>query len=229
MNIFKRLLKIGQAEIHALVEKMEDPIALTEQGIRDMKQDLAESTESYAKVRALIIRSENRVVDKTNEADSYEEKAKKILGIAQAGEIDKNKAEQLVIEALQIKKDLLSEIANLKHEISNHKISAEEINNSLSVLKFNIAKWEKELSTLRAKQKVSATNKTANQQMAQIEANSTIQMLERMKAKAEEDQALAKAYNELAEQQINEKIDHSLERDKTIMAELETLKKKIGL
>lgn len=229
MNIFKRLLKIGQAEIHTLVEKMEDPIALTEQGIRDMKQDLAESTESYAKVRALIIRSENKIVDKTKEADRYEEKAKKILEIAQAGEIDKNKAEQLVIEALQIKKDLLSEIADLEHEISIHKISSEEINNSLSVLKFNISKWEKELSTLRAKQKVSSANKTANQQMAQIEANSTIQMLERMKAKAEEEQALAKAYHELAEQQINEKIDHSLERDKTIMAELEELKKRIGL
>ncbi|VTP96309.1 PspA/IM30 family protein [Sphingobacterium daejeonense] len=34
MNIFKRLLKIGQAEIHALVEKMEDPISLTEQGLK---------------------------------------------------------------------------------------------------------------------------------------------------------------------------------------------------
>ena len=34
MNIFKRIFRIGQAEIHAVVDKMEDPIKMTEQGIR---------------------------------------------------------------------------------------------------------------------------------------------------------------------------------------------------
>jgi len=38
MNIFKRLFKIGQAEAHSAVDKLEDPIKLTEQGIRDLKK-----------------------------------------------------------------------------------------------------------------------------------------------------------------------------------------------
>ena len=40
MNFFKRLFKIGQAEAHSALDKLEDPIKLTEQGIRDLKQDL---------------------------------------------------------------------------------------------------------------------------------------------------------------------------------------------
>ena len=35
MNIFKRLLTIGKAEIHSVIDSFEDPINLTEQGIRE--------------------------------------------------------------------------------------------------------------------------------------------------------------------------------------------------
>ena len=48
MNIFTRLFRIGQAEIHAAVDKMEDPIKMTEQGLRELRDDLTEATEAYA-------------------------------------------------------------------------------------------------------------------------------------------------------------------------------------
>ena len=40
MSIFQRIFKVGQSEAHAIVNRLEDPIKLTEQGIRDLKQDL---------------------------------------------------------------------------------------------------------------------------------------------------------------------------------------------
>ena len=44
MNIFKRLFRISQAEIHAAVDKMEDPVKMTEQGLGDLRQDLTQET-----------------------------------------------------------------------------------------------------------------------------------------------------------------------------------------
>ncbi|MEE2627864.1 MAG: PspA/IM30 family protein, partial [Candidatus Latescibacterota bacterium] len=55
-GIFERLFKTGQAEAHALVDKMEDPIKLSEQAIRDLKKDLHESTKALAEVKAIAIR-----------------------------------------------------------------------------------------------------------------------------------------------------------------------------
>ncbi len=52
MNIFKRLFKIGQSEANAAIDNMEDPIKLTEQGIRDLKDDLSKNLESLAQVKA---------------------------------------------------------------------------------------------------------------------------------------------------------------------------------
>jgi len=51
MSIFSRLFKIGQAEAHSVVDKFEDPIKLTEQGIRDLKKDLMGAMTSLAEVK----------------------------------------------------------------------------------------------------------------------------------------------------------------------------------
>ncbi len=85
MNIFKRIFRIGQAEIHSVVEKMEDPIKMTEQGIREMRDDLNQSLEAYAKVKAMAIRSQNSVDKKKEEAADYERKA--ILLLEKLGEV----------------------------------------------------------------------------------------------------------------------------------------------
>ena len=43
MNVFRRLFKIGEAEAHSAIDKLEDPTKLTEQGNRDHKADLDKS------------------------------------------------------------------------------------------------------------------------------------------------------------------------------------------
>ena len=38
-GLFTRILRLGKAEAHSAVDKFEDPIKMTEQGIRDLKKD----------------------------------------------------------------------------------------------------------------------------------------------------------------------------------------------
>jgi hypothetical protein len=56
MGIFSRLFKVGQAEAHAIVDKLEDPIKITEQGIRDLKMDLQNAMTGLAEVKGVSIR-----------------------------------------------------------------------------------------------------------------------------------------------------------------------------
>ncbi len=229
MNIFKRIFRIGQAEIHAVVDKMEDPIKMTEQGIREMKEDLEQSLEAYAKVKALAIRTQNNGEKKKEEANAFEDKAILLLKKAQNGELTADKAEGLAKEALLLKKQLLIEAAELKKQAAIHQSSAEELHKNVDILKFNITKWENELSTLKARVKVSSAAKMVNRQLANIDSNSTISMLERMKEKVEEDEALAKAYGEIAagnKSKIDE-INETIGGSDAVNNELEELKKKL--
>ena len=72
MSVFSRIFKIGQAEAHNIVDKLEDPIKLTEQGIRDLKKDLDESLKALAEVKAMSIRAKKESADAKNRAKSYE-------------------------------------------------------------------------------------------------------------------------------------------------------------
>jgi phage shock protein A len=229
MNIFKRIFRIGQAEIHAVVEKMEDPIKMTEQGIREMKDDLEQALEAYAKVKALAIRTKSNFEKKQEESNVFEGKAILLLKKAQNGELPIDKAENLAKEALVLKNQFIAEATELEKQSIIHLQSADELHKNVDILKFNISKWESELATLKARVKVSNAAKMVNKQLANIDSNSTISMLERMKVKVEEDEALAKAYGEIAHanKSIIDEINETISNKDSVNDELQALKLKL--
>jgi len=232
MNIFKRIFRIGQAEIHAAVDKMEDPIKMTEQGLRELRDDLAEATEAYAKVKALAIRTENDQLQRQQESRSYAEKAILIMQKAQSGQVDLIKAEDLAREALSLHKKYYIESEELGQQATALQQSSREMLRNTEILKENMEKWEKELRTLRARAKVSKATEQVNKQMAQVDSNGIIAMLERMKSKVEDQEALAKAYGEIARDRNSKKDElNSLVKDDTLSIEkdLQAIKEKLGI
>lgn len=233
MNIFKRLFRIGQAEIHATVDKMEDPIRMTEQGIREMRDDLEKAMEGLAQINALAIRTKNEKNKKTAEAEEYSKKAVLLLTKAQKGDLEMEQAERLAKEALALKEGLTTEVKTLEEQQAVHEKSAAELQKNVDTLKFNINKWENELKTLKARVRVSKATKEVNKQMARIDSNSTISMLERMKEKVEEEEALAEAYGNIASQgtSLDDEINKAIGSDskEKVDQELEEIKKKLGI
>jgi len=232
MNIFKRLLRIGQAEIHAAVEKMEDPVKMTEQGLRELRKDLADATEAYAKVKALAIRTENEQLHCQKESLNYAEKAILIMQKAQVGQVDMNKAEALAREALSLRRKFWTESEELGNQVLSLQQSSREMLRNTEILKENMEKWEKELRTLKARATVSKATEQVNKQLAQLDTNGTIAMLERMKNKVEDQEALAKAYGEIAGAKSNLKDElNDLVKDDSFSIEkdLQAIKEKLGI
>ena len=74
-GIFNRLFKAGEAEAHSLVDKLEDPIKMSEQAVRDLRKDLQESLKSLAEVKSLALRMTSDADDAKRLAGDYERKA----------------------------------------------------------------------------------------------------------------------------------------------------------
>lgn len=232
VNFFKRLFKIGEAEANAVIDKMEDPIKLTEQGIRDMKGDLDKSLESLAQVKALAIRSNNDAEEFSAKAEDYEQKAMLILQKGQKNEIDSLEADRLAKEAL-IKKEAANKQADQsKTDAEKFDGSVAKLEKNVQEIKQNISKWENELKTLKARVKVSKATKNLNKQMAEIDSSSTVSMLERMKEKVQQEEALAEAYGDIAnasksiDEEINKAADAS---EANADADLAKLKEQLGM
>ncbi|MGY6648181.1 PspA/IM30 family protein [Wenyingzhuangia sp. IMCC45574] len=232
MNIFKRLFNVGKAEAHSAIDKMEDPIKMTEQGIRDMKGDLTKALEGLAQVKAMLIRSQNDKAQYETKAKDYQNKAMLILQKVQKGELPTEDGDRLAKEAL-IKKDENQEHVNrAKVEIDKFTDSVAQLERNVNSLKSNISKWENELKTLKARVKVSNATKNLNKQMAAIDSSSTVNMLEKMKEKVAQEEALADAYGDIANESksVDDEIDKVLDNTNVSADnDLEALKKQMGM
>ena len=232
MNIFRRLFNVSKAEAHSAIDKMENPIKMTEQSIRDMKKDLTQALEGLAQVKAMLIRSRNDKTQFENKAKDYQNKAMLILQKTQKGNLSAEDGDRLAKEAL-IKKEENTEHANRSSiEVEKFSKSVSQLETSVNSLKKNISKWENELKTLKARVKVSNATKNLNKQMAAIDSSSTLNMLEKMKEKVAQEEALADAYGDISNESksIDDELDKALDNTSTSADnDLEALKKQMGL
>ncbi len=232
MSIFRRLFKIGQSEAHNLVDKLEDPIKLTEQGIRDLKKDLDASLKALAEVKALRIRSNADLSKAKFQQEDFEKKAMTLLNNAKEGKMDAAEADRLATEALKRVQQAKENGARAEAEVKKFDESIAQLDGNINKVKSNISKYENELKTLKARMKVSNATKKINKQLSQVDSTGTIAMLEKMKDKVTEEEALAEAYGDIAEQSksVDEEIDAALDNvDAGATDALAELKKKMGM
>ncbi|MFI8378000.1 PspA/IM30 family protein [Leeuwenhoekiella sp. NPDC079379] len=231
MNIFRRLFKIGEAEANSAIDNMEDPIKLTEQGIRDMKQDLDKSLEALAQVKALAIRAKNDQDEYQNKAEDYQSKAIIILKKAHNEQMDSAEADRLAKEALLKKEEAQKQVEQAKVESEKFDGNVAQLQKNIQNIKANISKWENELKTLKARVKVSNATKSLNKQMAELDSTGTVSMLERMKEKVAQEEALAEAYGDIAssKKSIDDELDKAADlTTEKAEDELEKLKSQLG-
>ena len=233
MSLFKRLFRVSQAEAHAIVDKFEDPIKMTEQGIRDLKKDLQASMTSLAEVKAIAVRTRREADNHKKLTVDYERKAMMLLQKMQSGEMDQADAERLATQALNKKEQSAADAIRLAQEAERHEQMAGQLQANVNKIKSGVNTYENDLVTLKARAKTAAATKKINQQLARVDSSGTIAMLEKMKSKVEEDEALALAYGEMADldKSVDDEIDEALKSGNTVTASVHLLelKKKMGI
>ncbi len=231
MGLFKRIFKIGEAEANALVDKLEDPIKLTDQAIRDLKEDLVQSIKALAEVKAMAIRAKNEVAKHQGKAKDYENKAIALLKRAQNGDMDVAEADRLATASLAKKDEHIRSLSVASENQKKFDANVSKLEASVKKLKMNISKWENEARTLKARAKVAAATKNVNKQLSGIDSSSTVAMLERMKEKVDKEESISESYAEIAESNVSveDEINSALEESGSSSDALEALKNKLAL
>ncbi len=232
-SIFGRMFKVGQAHAHSAMDKFEDPIKMTEQGIRDLKKDLQETMKSLAEVKGVAIRLKKESEDNKRLAADYERKAMMLLQKMQSGGLDQAQAERLAAEALSRKEECSQKAVSLIQNWERQDKMATQLQANVNKLKSTVSSYENELITLRARAKTAAATRKINEQMARVDSSGTIAMLEKMKSKVEEDESLAQSYGELAstEESVDDEINAVLASGQIVPSsdKLAALKAKMGI
>ena len=209
MSLFKRLFTYSKSEAHAALDKLEDPTKMAEQGIRDLRKDLGDSLQGLAQVKAQAIRAKRELQQQKEVATDYEQKAVLLLGRAQTGDLDPAEADRLASEALQRREQAVQRASEIGREVERFDAMTAKLETGIQSLKSQIGKWENELHTLKARAQVGRATRKINEQLARVDSGGTIAMLERMRDRTQEEEALAEAYGDIA--QVGSNIDQDIE------------------
>ncbi len=232
MGIFQRIFSVGKAEAHAAIDHLEDPIKMTEQGIRDLKKDLNSAMTSLAEVKGLAIRLKKEKEDNKKAAADYDRKAMLLLQKAEKGEIDSAEADRLATESLKRKEESENRAVSLTKDWQQQETTAANLHGQVEKLKSTIASYDNDLVTLRARARTAAATKKINRQLARVDSSGTLAMLEKMKDRVAKDESLSQAYGEIAssERSVEEEIDSALAgTDNKGADKLAELKAKMGV
>lgn len=232
-SVLSRIFKIGQAEAHSVIDNLEDPIIMTEQGIRDLKESLQKAMVSLAEVKGIAIRTRRDADDKRTASSDYEKKAMTLLQQMQGGGLDKEKAERLAMEALSKKESAIKEAARLSQEAERHEKMADQLQANVNKIKSSVSTYENDLTTLKARSRTAESTKKVNQELAKIDPSGTVAMLEKMKAKVEREESLATAYADIvnSDKTVDDEINAAIAKGQVNPAsdQLAELKKKMGI
>ncbi len=233
MNIFRRLFRIGEAEAHSALDKLEDPIKMTEQGIRELKENLGGAIKALAEVKAMTIRSRNDHESYSEKAEDYERKAMLLLKSGQSGGMDSGEADRLASEALLKKQENVKHASDALADKEKFESSVVKLEGNIRGLKSKISHYENELRTLKARVKVASATKDINRQMSSLDSGGTVSMLERMKEKVAQEEALAESYGDIAgeSRSLDEEIENAIGNESRVSAndELEKMKERLGI
>ena len=233
MSFFSRLFKLAQSEAHSVVDSLEDPVKMAEQGVRDLKKNLQEALQSLAQVKAVAIRQKKDADDQKKLAADYERKAMLLLQKMQSGSLESAEAENLAGQALQKKEEATSQYGSLTADYEAQRQMVEQLQTKVEKLKREITRYDNEVLTLRARARTAESMHKINKQLAGADSSSTVAMLERMKNKVQEQESLATAYGDLGGEStsLDDQIESALVEAPGSQASdsLAEMKKRLGI
>ncbi len=232
-GLFRRIFRVAQSEAHAVVDKIEDPVKMTEQGIRELRADLAKSIQALAQVKAVTVRLRKDGEDQLRQAQEYERKAMALLQRAQAGDLDMAEAERLATEALNRKQEFEARGRQLLADYQKQQQQTDALQAKVQKLQATITRYENELVTLRGRAQAAEATKKINKQLSGVDPSGTIAMLEKMKERVNQTEAEAEAYGQISEAttSIDDQINKVLAEPSRAAASdsLLELKRKMGM
>ncbi len=209
MGFFQRIFRWGKSEVNSAMDSLEDPIKMTDQGIKDLESDLEKSIKALASVKASCITAKNDLEKAKQDVDDYQKKAMTFVQAAEQGKISHEEGDRLATQCLEKKSQRSRDLPQLEANYTRLQGQVSKFEDTIKTLKSQIDKWKNEAKMLKARAKVSEATANVNKQLAGIDSTDTVAMLEKMKEKVTEQEALADSYLEIAAASGSADIDNA--------------------
>lgn len=199
LNIFKRVNKVAEAKANTAVDTIEDPVQMTEQAIRDLREKLQKALNAEVKLKALVIEKRSNSEKDKDAASAWEDKANKVLDRVGSGpgQIPQDKADELAGEALNKQKECTERSVRFALEADNQQKVLDGVDSKVKELRTLIQTTEEHLTEIRSRQLTAEVSRDVNKELTSIGIDNTKELIARMERKVSSTEFEAQAYGQL--------------------------------
>jgi len=219
MSIFKRIFRIGQANVNSALDKLEDPVKMIDQILRELDEDIAKMTAAVTSQMAVEKRFERELEEAENIIARRDEQARVAV---ERGE------DELAREALLDKKRHVEKRDALKLNYDKAKENAARLRKQLDDMKSRVQDMKTKRSSLIAQAEAAKATKKITQTMSGVGNENMAESFYKMEEKIQQMHDEAQAAQELAdsERSLDSKFDDLMSKssDKDVEDELAQLK-----
>ncbi len=188
MGILSRMFKIGQAEANQLLDKMEKPDKMIDQAIRDREKQIAEARAAIVKVIATEKQTKAELDRALRTKDDWTRKAELAL---RAGK------EDLAAQALQRAEECEREAGVYQPQWQTQHAESAKLKQALQEMERDLTSLKRERNLIVAQSKAAEVKQDIYNAKAKVGKSNTDDLIERMRAKAQQSSHEADAAGEL--------------------------------
>ncbi|MDR3678502.1 MAG: PspA/IM30 family protein [Flavipsychrobacter sp.] len=215
MSIFDRIFRIGKAEAHAAIDKLEDPAKMAEQILRELRENYQQAITGEAEIKAQALQHRAQEVQAKDKATDWEKKANELLDRVEQKQLDEAKGNDLASKAAQEYQAALNEAAQYGAMAEKEEAALALMDAKLKQIKESITETENRAKLISSRQKTAEVSENINKTLSNVDTDGLMATLNRMDAKATAGEYRAAAYASVAdaglttEQEINKVLNNT--------------------
>lgn len=189
MSVFRRIFRIGKANVNSALDKLEDPVKMIEQILRELEDDVAKVTAAVTTQMAVEKRFEREYKEAVDLVQRRDQQARQALA---------NGDEELAREALVDKNRHVERRDRAQTSYESAKANTEKLRKQLSEMKAKVQDMKAQKSTLIAQAEAAKATQKINKTMSGANTDSLVNSFARMEEKVQQMHDEAQAAQELA-------------------------------
>lgn len=220
MAIFERVSDLIRSNINDLIDKAENPEKMVKQIIIDMEDQLSKSTQSLGTAMGSLNQVKKQLADAKAQSENWQEKAKKCL---------EQGNEDLARQALENKVNQDKMATQYEEMVASMEKQVNEIKNQVDILKQKLEEARSKQAMLVARSQMADAKAQMSKALGNMDSKSAFAKMDKMEKKIEQKESQADAFAEVSGVVEDESDPFAkMEKESSIDAELEKLKKEMG-
>lgn len=215
MSIWERVTRIFKAEANSAVDTLEDPVKISQQILRDLRDNLQEAINGTSEIKAMAAQRRASEAEARTKASEWEKKANELLDRMEAKQIDEATANKLAADCLEHQQTYSAKAEEFKTLAEREEKAASVMEAKVEEIRRRITETESKAASIASRAKTAEAQEKVAKTLSSVDTDGLMQTLNRMEEKTKATEFRTQAYAEIdgsassTEDQVNKILNQS--------------------